>query len=253
MTEKEISQQITRYINGELSDTEEDLLWESFLENREYYRLFETELHLADLYRHKKFRLDESGQTAGKDISTHRNTVWTASVAAVLMLTFMIYVFYPSNQEPASAFALQEIDVTEMLGSDAFRDVAPEPNAINRQINRSLAMAFADQSDQAYSTLNGLLPMAENSLQQAKILYNLGILSYNREDYDLSISHFSELNSETFDDLPRYVSKNADWYLANAYLMLDETEEAVRILDRLSTGTGNLASDASDLLEKVQN
>ena len=59
MTEKEISKQITRYINGALTEQEEDLLWEEFLENRKYYDLFETELNLTDLFQNKKFDFNE--------------------------------------------------------------------------------------------------------------------------------------------------------------------------------------------------
>lgn len=252
MTEKEISRQITRYINGELNDTEEDLLWESFLENRDYYRQFETELHLADLYRHKQFRIDESENPTGSGPKQHRATVWTISVAAIMLISIMLYFFNPISQEPVSGYALQQIEATEMLGSDAFRDINPGANSIDQQINRSLAMAFAGQNDEAVSTLTELLPAVENSLQEARILYNIGILSYNSDEFDQSATHFVELNSARFDDLPRYVSQNAIWFSANAFLKLGETDKAVERLEILSSGTGTLAADASDLLDRIQ-
>lgn len=45
---------INDYIHGRLSQQEIDALWIEFLKEPEWYRLFETELHLIHLAKHAK-------------------------------------------------------------------------------------------------------------------------------------------------------------------------------------------------------
>ena len=253
MTEKEISKQITRYINGKLNDREEDILWEQFLENEEYYRLFETELNLTDLYRNKKFRVDESNNNNVLNTPVKRYVAWTTSVAALILVTSMLYIFsYRSDNQPAS-YALTEIELTQMLGSDIFRDESPDASRLDQQINRSLSLALSGNTKVATENLNRLAPESLTGIQKIRVNYNLGILAYNEGNYELSLDNFLELNKQPPAISPDYVVENTRWYIANIYLKQDNVEKAVQMLNRIASGPGAHSEHADTLLKLLAN
>lgn len=253
MTEKEISRQITRYINGELNDQEEDLLWEEFLENEALYRIFETELNLTDLYRNKNFSDNKPDNRNVINTPTKRYAIWTTSLAALILVTSMLYIFsFNSNNQPAT-YALAEIELTQMLGSDIFRDDSPDAAQFDQQINRSLSLAFSGDTDEAIETLNALTsePLTEN--QKLRVYYNLGILAYNGGNYDLSLEKFTELNNIPPASKPEYVTENTQWYIANIYLKQERVDEAVQILNKITSKPGTHSERAEMLRRSLVN
>ena len=253
MTEKEISTQITRYIDGKLNDREEDLLWEEFLKNPHYYHLFETELAIVDLYRNKNFRIEASDRRNQINDLKQRYTVWVASIAAVILFSSMLYIFYfQSNNEPAS-YALTKIEVTQMLGSDIFRDDSPDAAQIDQQINRSLSLALAGDTEQATDILRGLMSESLSDIQGIRIHFNLGILAYNGGEFDLSLDLFTEINELRATETPGYIYENAEWYIANIYLRKGNLQESEQLLRQISSGTGTLAMKAETLLSNLEN
>lgn len=248
MTEKEISKQITRYINGELNDQEEDLLWEEFLENRAHYQLFETELSLADLYRNKKYRVDESDNN---NRPNRLYSVWTASLAALILVSSMLYLFsYQSDTLPTS-YALSEIELTQMLGSSIFRNESPEAAQVDQQINRALTLALSGRSQEAAETLDNIVLESLSGTQKVLVRFNLGILAYNAANYDESLKNFSDLNRQLPADTPDYIAENTQWYISNIYLKQGEVDRATQLLRQIVSDEGIHAKKAADLLSDL--
>jgi len=251
MTEKEISIQITRYINGELNDHEEDLLWELFLSDKKYYQLFETELNLTDLYRNKNFRVDESDTNNNNSSPKRLFSLWSASIAALVLVSSLLYIFsYQSDTKPA-AYALSEIELTQMLGSNIFRDESPDAAQNDQQINRALTLALSGNTEQATEILNGLTSGTLTSAQKILVHYNLGILTYNLSKFDQSLENFRELDSQRRDVIPDYISENTQWYISNIYLSQGDVNRSVQQLRQIASGEGAHSERAGDLLSRL--
>lgn len=253
MTEKEISKQITRYINGELNDREEDRLWIEFLRNPKYYDLFETELNLADLYRNKNFRIDESNGQNQVNESKRTYTAWIVSIAAVLLLSAMLYIFSFQSKSGAASYALNKIELTQMLGSDIYRDESPAVAQLDQQINRSLSLALNGETQQASEILRGLLPEPLTHIQEIRVLYNLGILSYNSGNFEQGLNYFKGVSDLQNSDTPDYIYENSQWYIANIYLQQGDVERSVQLLNQIASGSGLHASDAEILRSTLDN
>ena len=251
MTEKEISKQITRYINGALTEQEEDLLWEEFLENRKYYDLFETELNLTDLFQNKKFRVDDSDNYNSFNSPTNHYSIAVASIAALLLTSVMLYTFmFQSNVQPGS-YALSEIELTQMLGSDIFRDESPDTGMLDQQINQALSLAFSGNGEEATELLNSLTSEPYTGIQKIRIHYNLGILAYNEGDFDLSLNNFSELNEQLPESTPEYIVENTQWYISNVYLQQGQIDKAIQQLRIIASGDGSHHTRAANLLSSL--
>lgn len=253
MTEKEINIQITRYIQGELSETEEDQLWVKFLENPEYYRLFETELNLYDLYHHKNFRIkgnndDNRVEEPGKQY--HRSWKYLA-MAAVFLIASSLYLFLLRAQSEYPALALSEIELTEMLGSDVYRDQDTGSSNLNQAMNRSVSMAFNGELDLAINELRQFDQAELTNLQRVKLLYNLGILSYNMDKLDRAKEYFTGVSDGGGNDIPSYIPESARWYRANIFLKKGEISEARSQLSEISLGASIHAQKARSILDQL--
>ena len=253
MTEKEISIQITRYINGELNDNEEDLLWELFLSDEKYYQLFETELNLADLYRNKNFRIDDpdSNNNNNKTYPERLFSLWTASIAALVMVSSMLYIFsYQSDTQPET-YALSEIELTQMLGSNIFRDESPGAAQNDQQINRAITLALSGNTEEATEILDSLASGTLSSAQKVLIHYNLGILTYNQSKFDQSLENFRELDGQRPDIIPDYIVENTQWYISNIHLSQGDLNRSVQLLTQIASGDGTHSERAADLLSRL--
>ncbi|WP_340104040.1 tetratricopeptide repeat protein [Rhodohalobacter sp. 8-1] len=252
MTEKEISRQITRYINGELSDHEEDQLWIEFLKNPKNYELFETELNLTDLYRNKNFRIDGPDDQNQVNEPNRPYTTWAFSVAAVLLLSAMLYIFSSQTNGEPESFAISEIELTQMLGSDIYRDESPDVVQLDQQINRSLSLALNGDTQQSSEILSDLLTGSITDLQEIRILYNLGILAYNDKRFEKSLNHFSHVIELNTPETPDFIYEKSQWYIANIYLKQRLVDKAVQTLNRLASGSGLHATDAEMVLSRLE-
>lgn len=251
MTEKEISKQITRYINGELNDREEDLLWEEFLKNHDYYQLFETELNLTDLYRNKNFRIGKSDRPNQVNESKRSYTAWYVSVAAVILLSSILYIFSFQSETEPSSYALSKIELTQMLGSDIFRDESQDVTQLDQQINRSLSLALAGNSEQATDILSRLMSESLTDIQKIRIRFNLGILAYNDGEFDRSLDLFTEINELGVPGTADYIYENTQWYVANIHLKQGNFDRSEKLLSQLASGSGIHATKAEELLSSI--
>src|SRR6056297_998915 len=252
MTEKEISIQITRYINGELNDHEEDLLWELFLSDKKYYQLFETELNLTDLYRNKNFRVDESDTNNNNSSPKRLFSLWSASIAALVLVSSLLYIFsYQSDTKPA-AYALSEIELTQMLGSNIFRDESPDAAQNDQQINRALTLALSGNTEQATEILDSLVSGTLTPAQKALVSYNLGILTYNQSKFEQSLENFRELDGEQPDIIPEYIVENSKWYISNIHLSRGDVNLSVQLLRQIASAEGTHSEKAAELLSMLE-
>lgn len=247
MTDLEFSKQVTRYIHGELNDEEEDRLWVEFLLDQKRYQQFETELHLYDLIHNKNFTLDDPPEVTKK--SKRKNFAWITGIAAVALLALSLLIFNLADSD-IDALALSEIELSEMLGSDVYRDDLSDVSVVNHQVNSALAAAHAGNLSEAYSILNELEIGQLSDEKRQRVAFNKGVISYNKGNFVLSASYFSDvLNSDV---IPIYLKESALWYKANGHLKLKEEVAAADALREVLSLNGQYAEEAGTLLNRME-
>lgn len=245
MTDKEISQQITRYIHGELNNEEEDQLWVEFLKDQQRFRQFETELNLYDLFQNKGYSLNESDF---KSEEPKNKSSWLFAVAAVVLMAVSIYIFYMGDSG-IEDLAVSQIEHSEMLGSDVYRDDRSSVTYIDYEINSAIASALEGNLDGAYQTLSSLDMGSLSAFEKQRVRFNQGIISYNQGNYHLSVTNFSELTSS--ERIPEYLKENALWYQSNGYLKLQDEANASVTLRQVIEMNSQHAEEAGMILNRM--
>ncbi|MEX0661480.1 MAG: hypothetical protein WEA58_08630 [Balneolaceae bacterium] len=249
MSDKEIYKQISRYINEELSDSEIDRLWEEFLKNPEAFEFFETELNLADLFRNKGYGSDISKSNIVGEPTYIRYKNWIYSAAAAIILSLGLQIFSMQEGDVIKGYALSEINVSEMMGSDIYRADPEDVNTLDVAINQALAKAFTDEAEEALRMFTELTSRDLSEGQKALVHLNMGILYYNQGDDEKSIEQFTTvLNLE---DIPRFTEEKAWWFMGNAFLNVQKMERAREAVFNTYTLNGKFEVPALALLKKI--
>lgn len=249
MTNEEISRQITRYINGELSDAEEDQLWIEFLKDHEQFRQFETELNLHDLFRNKGFNPQNEFTDSSENESNKRHLVPYYAAAAIVVLIFGFYSYFYSTPA-AEELAVAEIELSNMLGGEVYRSDDSEIGGIDQEVNRAIATALEGDFRKAQEIFDRLNRSELTARERLRIEYNMGVLAYNMGEFEAAAGYFSQLIAA--DQTPGYIRESAQWYQANAYMKQGETERAVPILQRLSKSNAMYSEQAQSVLDQLE-
>jgi len=247
MKDLEFSKQVTRYIHGELNDKEEDRLWIEFLSDKKRYQQFETELHLYDLFQNKGFSLGDFPEQKKKPKWNY--LAWGMGLAAAVLLALSLFIINWGDSD-IDALALTEIELSELMGSDVYRDDLSDVSAINHQINSALATALAGNLSEAYNILDELDINQLSDQQRQRVAFNKGIISYNQGNYALSTSYFSDLLDS--DIIPVYLKESALWYMANGHLKQNEEMAATNALREVLSLNGQHAEEAGLLLTLME-
>ncbi len=250
----EILAKIERYILGELSQEEIDDLWVEFLKNPEYYKWFETELHLRGLARKGINPFEEKqpetvDETESEISKINSIKTWVLAAAATVLLVVGLQFFSVSEEESTNRWAIASIEHTEMVGADVLRSDEEEVSDFEVSINEALSAAYEEEFDEAIEKFEWLYEQAPNNLQRAKIGMNLGILHYNLSEYEPAKTYFqSVLETE---EIERFVEEKAWWFLGNAHLNLRELEEAREAVFNAYSLDGRFQNPALSLLKKL--
>lgn len=253
MSEKEIYRDITRYIDGDLSKEEIENLWALFVENPEYYKWFETELHLRDLAKKSTksnvHSIHSETEKTGQKSFWKSSKGWIMAAAAALLISFGLHLFSVSDSHVPHPDSIAKIDINEMSGTDILRSEGDVSQTMDIEINRALAAAYEDDPETAVRKFRALLVQDPDPHQKARIELNLGILYYNMANYDQASVYF-ESAAQT-DAMNRFFKEKAWWFLGNAYLNLEMMEEARDAVYNAYTSDGRFVNPALSLLKKL--
>jgi tetratricopeptide (TPR) repeat protein len=254
MNEIQIYKQIVRYIDGKLSQEETEQLWEEFVKYPEYYKMFETELHLRDVAR----EANENGITSISQMKREyaRNDAqepgfgrWIYAIAATLIFAFGLYFLTGQEESLTHPDTIASIHLNELTGADIVRSDDAVTSNIDVEINRGLALAYAGDTERAISKFSTLLFDSPEPEQKARIQMNLGILYYNKADFENAIIHFEP--AAQVESMNRFFREKAWWFLGNAYLNLEMLEEARGAVTNAYQLDGRFHTPAEEILDKL--
>ena len=246
----EILEKIDLYIKGKLSQEEIDNLWKTFLQHPEMYDWFETELHLKSLIRKGKrpdFGSETKKEATIASINGYQKWLFAAAAAVIIAIGLQFFAMQPP--EPVSAFAVVQIDETNLIGADILRSGDETTEEIDVLINRALAMAYEAETESAIMEFEEILDQLSDDVQRARIQMNIGILQYNLGQFKLARDSFQEITE--VEELTKYQEEQAYWFLGNVYLNLNQPIEAREAVFHAYNLDGRFQPAAMALLEKL--
>jgi tetratricopeptide (TPR) repeat protein len=253
MSEKEIYREITRYIDGDLSKEEVENLWAQFVDHPEYYKWFETELHLRDLANKESesniYSIHSEPEQDTRKSFWKSSKGWILAAAAAVMISFGLQLFSTGDTPISHPDSISKIDLNEMSGSDILRSEGDVSQSMDIEINRALASAYEEDLEGAIRHFRALLLQDPDPQQTARIELNLGILYYNVADYEQATLFFESVANT--DAMNRFFTEKAWWFLGNAYLNLEMFEEAKVAVHMAYESDGRYVEAAQSLLQKL--
>ncbi|WP_417200673.1 tetratricopeptide repeat protein [Bizionia sp.] len=231
---------IEKYFNNQLSDTEFKQV-EALLENdaafkKEFYCQLEVQQAIA-----KEKRKPLKQRLKKLDQNTKKSNSWYVFAAAILVILFSIGMFYFDNQPKYTQLYAQNFE--------------PYPNVMTLT-NRSEDTGYqiAEEAFENYNAGN-----YERAAENFKAVY-----TNDPQDYILFYQGVSLLASgkiqkgiqvlEDYDwkDNQSDFETAAYWYLALAYIKIENKEAAITLLSRVSNAESNLNKPAKKLLESLK-
>jgi len=250
-TKIELLEKIDSYIKGRLSQEEIEALWIEFLKYPDMFHYFETQVQIQDMIQKREipesFNIDRVEEPIQQ---TPSYKAWAYAAAAALVLTIGLQFF--SIQQPTadkSRLALAEIEFDEMIGSDMYRSDEDEILEIELQINSAIAMAYNDSIDLAINTLSELLNEELNDRQLARAELNIGILLYNKGEYEEAKSHFERVTK--LESVRESIIEKGWWFYGNTLLNTGEIEAARNAVNTAYGMNGRFQEPALALLKKL--
>lgn len=235
--------QIDQYIKGSLPLEEIEVLWKKFLQYPEYFKWFETELHLRHLIeKGEKPRFMNSPKEA-KIIQLSGVKSWIYSTAAVLVMVFGLQFFSISESEALKRLAIDNIGVSEMSGMPVFRSDDVMSLRFNSAINEAFSEANDGNYGEAIVQFRELLDEPLQSDQRLNVKMNLGILLYDSGRYDEAAAFFR--SAAGLDDADIQAREKAVWFLGNTYLKLGDAENAKESMHQVYQMQGRYQEAAS--------
>ncbi|WP_069131921.1 tetratricopeptide repeat protein [Rhodohalobacter halophilus] len=252
MSDKEIYREITRYIDGELSGNEIDSLWEKFVDNPEYYKWFETELHLRDLAKEaEKSNITSIDSVNGAKPERNNKSMkgWFYAVAAIIIVSIGLQFYSVQDTVSIHPLSISQIEIDEMSGTDIMRSDEVTASFIDVEISRGLTLAYEGEYEEADAKFKSILMENLNPEQEARVMMNLGILHYNMANFEDAARYFEAASNS--EEMNKFFVEKAWWFLGNAYLNLELLEEARDAVYKVYSTDGRFAGQAENLLEKM--
>lgn len=248
---KELLEKIDSYIKGKLTQEEIEKLWTEFLKYPEMFRYFETEAQVHDMIKKRdipdSFQIDRV-EEPGRETPPYRLWVY-AAVAALIMVIGLQFFSVQHPETAASELALASIDLNELVASDINRSDEGEALEFDIKINTAIELAQNDSTEMAIDLFRELLTRNLNDNQTERAELDLGILLYNKGEYNEAKTHFAELTKGDSFHEP-FVEKGW-WYYGNTLLNTGDIEGAHNAINIAYEMNGPFREPAFELMKKI--
>lgn len=252
-----LEKQIDAYIKGQLSAQESEDLWKALLFRPDYIELLETELYIKRIIEEQDAN---NGQKAplpsGKQKETKRKRKfspllkWMAAAASVAILIISISYIQSEQEKSLQELTLGEINIVENLASpEVMRSQDTEITGIDSLLNLGFKAAISGEVEEALGFYNNIIENYENAPNVSMAYLNLGIIHYNRENYDEASGAFENAIQNVRDD--RILEEKALWYLGNSYVNMDRLKDGREAILSTYRMNGIYKNPAERLLEKL--
>ncbi len=253
-SKQHIEQRIQDYLDGKLTSDEADALWAEFLENPDLFEHLKINAQLQNLFKEKRGEISKSDSNDEESATIHtlnfyeRNKKWVLALAAVILITIGLNLLQ-TDHHPMMVSAIDDISLLDMETVDVTRSEAAQLTGADSLLFFAYDAAVRNNDDLAMDLYERVSDRFPQSLESAKAKLNLGILAYNRRDYDEAESYFLTGLDIPHDDY--LVLEKTHWFLANTYTNRGELELARQEVMVVFNMNGNFRDAAYQKLRQL--
>lgn len=242
-----IIKQIDAYLKGKLSAREAEQLWITLLKNPEYLEYLETEISLKTILEEE----EEAGAVGEATVSAFkRSWRWLAAAASVTLLIVAVNFFMADTQQSVQELALSEITIADNLAApQVFRSQKSSLTNADSLLNLGFEAALSGNLNKAVQIYESVIRQFESDPATSQAHLNIGIIRYNRGDYQPATTAFKQAISQVKDDA--VLEEKAYWYLGNAYINMERLQEAREAIQQTYSMDGIYRKPAFRLLRKL--
>lgn len=242
-----IQENIDAYIKGTLPEEDVERLWMEFAKNPELLDQLELEVSVKEIL--KKEVGQKKQKSAPATIHTLPGWFWHASAAAVVLLVISIQVFREPTPTQLEQFLMQEIDPIELEDMETTRGSEDVSSKTDSLFSLALQAATTQSDQQAIALYNELIALSPSEPLFSKSHLNLGIIFYNKGEYDSAIENFSVVAEQA--GLSKMIEEKAYWFLGNSLANVERKEEARDAVHKTYMLDGRYKDPAFKLLRKL--
>lgn len=255
----DLEKRIDAYIKGRLTEDKVEDLWIELLKRPKYIHRLETELSIKLIIEEQlEAEKEEAIPSAVPDTGAQkaeptfiRSWKWLAAAASVAILVIAINFFTYDSGQTIRQLTLGEINLVENLASPEVmrsQDVAGNTD-LDSLLNLGFKAAISGDKDRALEIYQQVARDYQDDPKAAMAHLNVGIISYNAQDYEDASTAFGKAIEQVEDD--RVLEEKAYWYLGNTYVNMDRLEEARTAIEQAYAFEGIYQKPASRLLQKL--
>lgn len=250
----DLEKQIDAYIKGHLSEQESEELWKALLVRPDYIELLETELYIKRIIEEQDSAGHEGPKPVNKKSRSKRRFrstwKWMAAAASVAILIISISYMQAEKEKSLQELLLGEINVVENLASpEVMRSRETEITGIDSLLNLGFKAAISGDVEKAVDYYNNVIENYANAPNVSMAHLNLGIIYYNRGNYQEASIAFENAIAKIGDD--RILEEKANWYLGNSYVNMDRLKDGREAILNTYRMDGIYKNPAERLLKKL--
>lgn len=245
-TLNDIRKKIDAYVKGNLSEEQIMDLWAEFARDPALLDELELEVGMRQLL---NTEVQKHTGSEAKTTVPFRTRIWYAA-AAVLLLVLLLQLFKVDNKTEQDQFLLTSISPDQLESADGTRNAATLfAEEADSLLNLGFNAAHSGRNREAMAIYDRLTLEYDRHPYNARAYINKGILLYNEERFDASITAFDSALVHIQNN--PMVREKAHWFKANALVQTGQFEAGRKAAFAAYSIDGVFRNDAFELLQKL--
>lgn len=215
----ETDKKIDNYLKGKLTPGEVDELWAEILRDPEYLGQLKTEAQLVAYFRDKK------SETTEPHSGVEKKTFLITMAAIVVLAIGLVWSLLQKEGLvfPIPIEAISYVDMETPAVTRSATDEIEEPVELFLEAYDLILDGADKEAVTIFENITEVYPETEPA---SLSWLNLGIVAYNKQEYEQSASYFENAAEDM--NIDELIRQKAYWFLANAALKAGNTDKALQ-------------------------
>lgn len=232
-----IEQEINRYINGKLSESEVEELWSVLIQDDEYMDYLKTAANIKEIAESEE----------GPPVKRVKSWIYAGAAVIVLLLAVLAILFYSNSKNESQLEPIAAIELPFTRSADMTAQT-PDREEIIRE---AVTLYYKGHFEEAIDLLTEEKKKSADLNWIARLNITMGILHYNDDKFKQAAFYFSDVVKYE-GDIALLKLEKAYWYLGNAYFQMLELEKAEAAMRKAYTLDGAYSRVAKLYLDAME-
>lgn len=242
-----IKEKIDLYVEGKLSSEAIDELWAELLADEQSYDYLKTAASLKGLSRSGQPAEAIPADTGLSGLPGRQK--WYAAAAAFLVAGVLtVFSLSDDTVQPVGSEPVASIELDYYRSSNG--QAAEEEGDGASTLLLAVREANSGNTPEAVKLIHQRLQQTENPEERQELHLAAGSFFYNAGSYKEAAGEFEE--GVKIEDGSRLSLERTYWYLGNAYLQMNRTEDAMHVFGEVESMNGAYNRVARSYLENLR-